>query len=151
MYILRHFVHKRTCMYIRRKSAPSQPRDIDACNDDTCTYAASRKTYLPSACTSWIICWIFAERGRGTPGIFPCADGIFPPGAKSADADLKKSHSRLKIHRGRRACWTSEKAPSTEIVGGYLPPNSRRVCRRVFFFSYTAKTRPIKILAKIRK
>jgi len=77
-------------------------------------YAASRKTYLPGACTSWIICWIFVERG-GTSRIFRARMEFFRR-LQKAEAGLKKSHSRLKIHRSRRVCWTNEKVPSTETT-----------------------------------
>jgi len=77
-------------------------------------YVVSRKTYLPSAYASWIICWIFVERG-GTTRIFRARMEFFRR-VQKAEAGLKKSHSRLKIHRGRRGCWTSEKVPSTETA-----------------------------------
>lgn len=77
-------------------------------------YAVSRKTYLPSAYALWIICWIFVERG-GTPRIFRARMEFFRK-VQKVEAGLKKSHSRLKIHRGRRGCWTSEKVPSTETA-----------------------------------
>lgn len=86
-------------------------------------YAVSRKTYLPSAYASWIICWIFVERG-GTLRIFRARMEFFRR-VQKAEAGLKKSHSRLKIHRGRRGCWTSEKVPSTETAKNIY---RQRVC-----------------------
>lgn len=86
-------------------------------------YAVRRKTYLPNAYASWIICWIFVERG-GTPRIFRARMEFFR-GIQKAEAGLKKSHSRLKIHRGRRGCWTSEKVPSTETAKNIY---RRRIC-----------------------
>lgn len=71
-----------TRYFVRVSEISTPDRNIDVCIMTIYAYAASRKTYLPCACISWIICWIFAEHD-GTSGIFSCADGIFPPGTKS--------------------------------------------------------------------
>lgn len=94
-------------------------------------YVVSRKTYLPSAYALWIICWIFVERG-GTLRICRARMEFFRK-LQKVEAGLKKSYSRLKIHRGRRGCWTSEKVPSTETAKN-IYRRRMYVCRSSRFF-----------------